>query len=411
MKNTARIEDQLKEDAMAIYREALVAVEPSRAVEKSLEKTDDTLKILKGKRAIKTLDLNKFERIFIVGGGKATAPMAQAVEQILGPRITDGVISVKYGHGLKLKKTTVLEAGHPVPDEAGVEAAWKIKDLLSQTTKKDLVFSLISGGGSALLPLPAQGLKLSEKQTVTKMLLNCGADIHEMNVVRKHLSQIKGGQMARLAAPATVVNLMLSDVVGDSMDTIASGPFVPDKSTFEEVAIIFARYKLMKKIPAAVRNHLIKKGLTGQLEETPKPGAPEFKQVTNLVVGSNFHCLKASRRRGQGQGVQTAPPILPHRGRHHPGGQNPRGHSQGSPGHGQSGQTAGLHHFRRRNHGDGQRKGPGRPQSGIRPGRGHGNRWSGKIPDFFGRHRRHRRPHRRSRGPGRRHHPRPGRPS
>ena len=181
-----------------IFKAALAAVEPSKAVAKSLSKSRDILNIVQGRKTVKTLDLKKFNRVFIVGAGKATAPMAKAVENILGNRITGGVISVKTGHGLKLKKTKVLEASHPVPDEAGVEAARQIKELLEGLDENDLVFSLISGGGSALLPLPAEGLKLQEKQTVTKMLLACGANIHEINAVRKHMSQIKGGQMARI---------------------------------------------------------------------------------------------------------------------------------------------------------------------------------------------------------------------
>ena len=177
--------------------------------------------------------------------------MAQCVEKMLTTRITGGVISVKEGHGLKLKRTEVLEASHPLPDQRGVDAAHKISELLQSLADDDLLFSLISGGGSALMPFPAGKLTLGEKQAVTKMLLACGATIHEINAVRKHLSAVKGGQLARLAAPATVVNLMLSDVVGDDMATIASGPFVPDPSTFDEVAFIMAKYKLMKKNPVS----------------------------------------------------------------------------------------------------------------------------------------------------------------
>lgn len=294
----------LKKDALAIFKSALTAVDPAKVVESALSRSGDALKIIDGKRIVKTIDLKKYERIFVVGGGKAGAPMAKAIEKKLGARLTSGIISVKKGHGLKLKKIEVLEAAHPVPDEAGVDAAEKIKNLLAQTQKNDLVFSLISGGGSALLPLPVDGLKLSEKQEVTKMLLSCGASIHEINAVRKHMSQLKGGQMARLAAPATVVNLMLSDVVGDNMDVIASGPFVPDHTTFDDVAVILAKYKLMKKIPSALRTHL-KKGLVGQAPETPKPGEPAFKAVTNLIVGSNYICLMAAEQAAREKGYKT----------------------------------------------------------------------------------------------------------
>ena len=293
MSATNKLNPILKKDALDIFKAALAAVDPARAVSESLVKSGDSLKVMQGKKVIKSVDLKKVNRIFLVGGGKATAPMAKAVETTLGAGIKGGVISVKQGHGLKLKRTTVLEAGHPVPDQAGVEASKQVKALLEETQEDDLVISLISGGGSALLTLPVDGIKLSEVQTVTKLLLGCGADIHEINVVRKHLSQLKGGKMAGLAAPSTVINLMLSDVVGDKMETIASGPFVPDPSTFQEMAVIFAKYKLMKKLPSAVRT-LLKKGLIEKAPETPKPGDAVFKKVTNVIVGSNFHCLTAA---------------------------------------------------------------------------------------------------------------------
>jgi hydroxypyruvate reductase len=302
-----RLDAKLKKDVQAIFKAALAAVEPSKAVTKALSKSKDLLSIVQGKKVVKTLDLKKFNRIFIVGAGKATAPMAKAVETVLGSRITGGIVSVKTGHGLKLKKTAVLEAAHPVPDEAGVEAARQIKGLLEATGENDLIFSLISGGGSALLPLPAEGLTLREKQTATKMLLECGATIHEINAVRKHMSQIKGGQMARMAAPATVINLMLSDVVGDDMDTIASGPFVPDRTTFEEVAVILAKYRLMKKVPKAIRT-ILKKGLIGRTDETPKEDEPAFKNITNLIVGSNFMALAAAA--DQAKAIGYHPLIL-----------------------------------------------------------------------------------------------------
>lgn len=293
MSANAMSQSKLKKDALAIFKAGLSAVDPAQAVAKAVSRSGETLKILNGKKTIRTINLKKIDQIFLVGAGKATAPMAKAMEKILGKRVTAGVISVNEGNSLKLKKTKVIEAGHPIPNDAGVKAAKEMVALLEQAGPDDLVVSLISGGGSALMPLPAKGLRLKEKQSITKSMLACGASIHEMNAVRKHLSQIKGGQMAQTASPAAVINLMLSDVVGDDMDTIASGPFVPDQSTFEDVAVILAKYKLMKKIPAAIRNLLIKKGLTGELPETPKEGDEIFKNVSNVIIGSNYHCLKA----------------------------------------------------------------------------------------------------------------------
>jgi len=284
---------EMKEHALAIFHAALKAVEPREAVLKSLARSADMLRIVSGKKLLKRFDLRKIDQIFVVGAGKASAPMAEAIEEVLGNRLSAGVVVVKTGHGLKLRKTTVLEASHPIPDEAGLAAAQKIKTILEKAGPHDLIFSVISGGGSALLPLPARGLSLADKQVVTKMLLGCGASIQEINAVRKHLSQVKGGQLARAAAPAAVVNLMLSDVVGDDLDTIASGPFVPDHSTFQEIAAILARYELTQKIPAVVREY-VERGLHGQIAENPKPGAPEFEKVLNLIVGSNYQALLAA---------------------------------------------------------------------------------------------------------------------
>jgi len=297
-KRTAMLPDdsrlaELREHALAIFQAALRAVEPREAVLRSLQRAGRVLRLVSGKKPVKRFDLEKIDHIYIVGAGKASAPMAAAVEEVLGDRLSEGVVVVKTGHGLKLRKTTVLEASHPIPDEAGLAAAQKIKALLEQAGPHDLVFSVISGGGSALLPLPAPGLSLADKQTVTRMLLGCGASIHEINAVRKHLSQVKGGQLARAAAPAAVVNLMLSDVVGDDLDTIASGPFVPDRSTFQEIAAIFARYELTERIPAAVRDY-VERGAAGERTETPKPGAKEFERVINLIVGSNYQALLAA---------------------------------------------------------------------------------------------------------------------
>ena len=292
LKDDSRLAD-MRENALVIFQAALGAVDPREAVSRSLSRSGQTLRIVSGRKLIKRFDLRKIDQIYLVGAGKASAPMAEAIEEVMGNRLSDGVVVVKTGHGLNLKKTTVLEASHPIPDEAGLEAAQKIKTLLEKAGPNDLVFSVISGGGSALLPLPANGLSLSDKQLVTQRLLGCGASIQEINAVRKHLSQVKGGQLARAAAPAPVINLMLSDVVGDDLDTIASGPFVPDRSTFQEIATILSRYDLTQRIPAAVRDY-VARGLNGQAPETPKPGAPEFEQVINLIVGSNYQALLAA---------------------------------------------------------------------------------------------------------------------
>ena len=183
-------------------------------------------------------NLDLFDGIYVVGAGKAGAMMAGAMESILGDRLTGGAVNVKYGHTAPLTHVELIEAGHPIPDAAGVEGTERIVELLERLGKDDLVFCLLSGGGSALMPLPAEGVTLAEKQAVTGRLLRCGATINEINTIRKHISRVKGGRLARLASPARVVGLVLSDVIGDPLDVIASGPTVPDESTYADCRTI-----------------------------------------------------------------------------------------------------------------------------------------------------------------------------
>lgn len=271
---TARI---LRRDARAIFQAAIAAAQPEPAVLAALQR----------------LPLDRYRRIFVLGAGKASAAMAHAVERVLGKRVTTGLINTKDGHLAKLKRIELNECSHPVPDQRGVDGARRIADLAAQAESGDLVLCLISGGGSALLPLPAAPITLEEKQATTKLLLACGATIHELNAVRKHLSLIKGGQLARLAAPATVISLMLSDVVGDPLDVIGSGPTAPDPSTFQTAWTVIEKYGLAAQLPAAVRQRL-QAGLAGAIEETPKAGDPCFARTRNLVIGSNLLAVKAA---------------------------------------------------------------------------------------------------------------------
>jgi glycerate 2-kinase len=296
----------MRDDARAIFHAALAAADPRAAVRRSVSRSRHLLRLGRGSKLLGKIDLRPLERLFVVGAGKAAAPMAAAIEEVLGDRLSQGLVVVKTGHGLPLKHTTVLEAGHPLPDAAGEAAARQIKSLLTAAGPHDLILAVISGGGSALLPLPAEGLSLADKQAVTRMLLECGAAIQEINAVRKHLSRVKGGRLARAAAPARVINLMLSDVVGDDVAAIASGPFVPDPSTFREVAAILARYHLTARVPGAVRRY-VRRGVNGQAPETPKPGEPEFARVTNLIVGSNYQALLAAAAAARSRGYR---PLL-----------------------------------------------------------------------------------------------------
>ncbi len=278
----------LREDATAIFRAALEAVDPAAAIRRHLKRLGDRLQV--GDRSY---DLARLRRVLVVGAGKAGAPMAAAVEEVLGDRITTGVVTVKAGHGGPTRVVRVREAAHPVPDAAGLAAAGEVLDLVRGATADDLVIALISGGGSALLPLPVPGITLEEKQQVTKQLLACGATIQEVNAVRKHISAVKGGQLARAAAPARVLTLVLSDIIGDPLDAIASGPTAPDRTTFPQALAILERYRIRESVPPAVRGYL-EAGAAGRAPETPKPGEPLFGQVHHRIVASNAQALETA---------------------------------------------------------------------------------------------------------------------
>jgi glycerate 2-kinase len=293
----------MENDLKTIYEAAILSVNPYEAVKKHLIRDDSTLTLLAETDALH-FHLDEYDSLYIVGAGKATSPMAQAVEDICGHYITEGAISVKYGYTADLKKIEVLEAAHPIPDKAGRENAEKIVNLLEQATEKDLVICLISGGGSALLPLPPEGITLEQKGETTNLLLKSGASIHEINSVRKHLSQVKGGHLAKKAFPATVINLMISDVVGDNMDVIASGPFVADNSTFQDAVDTLKKYKIYDRVPEEVRNHL-DHGTEGRGDETPEKDSPIFKNVANLIVSSNIIACKSAAAAAQNHGYNT----------------------------------------------------------------------------------------------------------
>ncbi|MEW6615853.1 MAG: glycerate kinase [Thermodesulfobacteriota bacterium] len=294
---------QMRSEAEAIFRHCIKAVDPYMAVKRFLRLDGKKLILGLKDRPLSEFDLNGYDRIFIVGGGKATAPMARAVEELLGKQISRGMINVKYGFTENLACTEIIEAGHPLPDHNGVAGTREILGLLEGASENDLVFSLISGGGSALLTQPGGKITLQEKQEVTRSLLACGAGIDEINTVRKHISSSKGGQMARTAYPATVVNLMLSDVVGDKMDVIASGPFVSDSSTYKDALDILKKYDL-KEIPPSVREHL-EDGSGERLPETPKDGDPIFDRVFNMIVGSNILALEAAGEEAKTLGYEV----------------------------------------------------------------------------------------------------------
>jgi hydroxypyruvate reductase len=290
---------KMRRDACAIFQDGLRAVEPSGAIHRYCRREKNLL--ILGDR---TYDLNDYVNILVVGAGKATAAMAVAMEDLLKNDLSKGLICVKYGHTAPLEKIRTIEAGHPIPDANGQSASAEILDMLQKVGDKDLVIVLLSGGGSALLPLPVQGISLKEKQDASDTLINCGATIHEINAIRKHISRIKGGRLAQAAFPAQVATLIISDVVGDNLDVIASGPTVPDVSTFSQCREVIERYGIAEQLPAAIVAHL-KMGQNKKVPETPKPAHLDWNHVFNLIVGSNMDAIAAAGKKAQALGYNT----------------------------------------------------------------------------------------------------------
>ena len=289
-----------RENLEHIFTAGLAAVAPDGALLRHLRLEGDTLAA--GERRY---DLRR--RIVVLGAGKGAAPMAAALENLLGERISEGFAVVKYGHGLPLRRIRLAEAAHPVPDASGVAAARTLLDMARRAGRDDLVICLLTGGASALTPAPAPGLTLEHLQAVTALLLECGAVIDELNAVRKHLSVFSGGQLARAAGPAPVLSVIVSDVVGDNLDVIASGPTAPDGSDFAACAAIIAKFGLEARLPAPVRAHLAA-GLGGHLPETPKAADPLFGRVQNLLAATNRQALEAAAAKAAALGY--APRIL-----------------------------------------------------------------------------------------------------
>ena len=285
-----QLEVDLRRAAQMIFLTGVRAANAYHAVNAHLRLEGQTLVAGRQRYRMETI-----KNVFVLGAGKASAVMAAAVEHLLGKHVTGGLINVKYGHTAPMKRIEVNECGHPVPDAAGVAGARRIMDIARRAGENDLVICLISGGASALLPAPAPPITLEEKQQVTRLLLACGATIHEINAVRKHISEVKGGQLARLAYPARVLSLLLSDVIGDPLDVIGSGPTAPDASTFAEALAVLDKYGLRERVPAPVRERL-ERGAAGEIPETPKADDPVFQRTQNLIVGNNRTAVDAAAK-------------------------------------------------------------------------------------------------------------------
>jgi glycerate 2-kinase len=279
----------------AVLKAALEAVDPAAAIRRTVQRDGDRLLI--GGREY---DLSRVRRVLVVGAGKASAPMAAEIEKLV-PEV-EGCVSVRYGYSAPTQHIAIREAGHPVPDEAGVAATREIADLLRQADQRDLVLCLISGGGSALLTLPS--VSLHDLQHTTDALLRSGATINQINTVRKHLDTVKGGGLARLAQPAPVIALVLSDVVGNPLDAIASGPTVPDTTTWADAARVLDTFELWNRVPESVSQRL-SDGLAGRLPDTPKPGDPLFDQGQTEVVASNLVACEAAAEAAGRLGLAT----------------------------------------------------------------------------------------------------------
>lgn len=252
-----------------------------------------------------------FKKLIVVGFGKAACPMIKAVEDELGDLISNGIVITKYGHcewqvvskdqGSEIK---IIEAGHPMPDENGLKGTAEMIRLLKNADEKTLIVCLISGGGSALLISPQDGISLNETQEITQLLLNAGADIHELNTVRKHISMVKGGKLAEIACPAKIISLILSDVIGDRLDIIASGPTSPDKTTYKDALKVLEKYKLMDKCPEKILV-ILQKGENVLTPETPKEGNKIFESVENIIIGSNRSALNAAKEKAGEMGFHA----------------------------------------------------------------------------------------------------------
>ncbi|MBH0208410.1 MAG: glycerate kinase [Nitrospira sp.] len=276
----------------------LTAADPYLALLKSVSLDGASLRV--GRR---TFELSRIRRVIAVGAGKASARMAQALEVILEERLDDGLVIVKTGHTFPTRRTTVLEAGHPIPNRAGLVATQRLLRLVQSLTPQDLLIVLLSGGASSLLPAPVSGVTLSDKQRTTKLLLRCGATINEINIVRKHLSLIKGGRLVA-STRARIITLVLSDVIGDDLGSIGSGPSAADPSTFAEAIAVLQQYKILTAVPPAVRRYLLR-GQKGDVPETLKPGSPRERSVHHHLIGSNRIMLEAVARAARKEGLFT----------------------------------------------------------------------------------------------------------
>jgi glycerate-2-kinase len=296
-------ETQLDRKARALalksLESALNAADPIQIIKSKLWLKNSTLQVNNH-----SFNLRKFRSIYVIGGGKASGSMAEAIEELLGNRIKSGLVNVPRDSKNKTKRIKLHHASHPIPDKTGVEGTRQMMGIAEQAEKDDLIICLISGGGSSLMPLPHGEVSISDKKEITDALLKSGATINEINTVRKHISDFKGGWLAKKAYPATILNLILSDVVGDPLDFIASGPTVPDSTTFDDAIKVLKKHGLWNRAPASIRK-VLSEGKKRLIPETPKAGDKAFKKVVNVVVGNNRLASLAACERLKSDGLNT----------------------------------------------------------------------------------------------------------
>jgi glycerate 2-kinase len=284
----------MNRDVNDIFKAALDAVDPYAAVKHYIDRIHTICRE------------ENLKKIYVVGLGKAAYPMTRALVDAMRDRIIAGVVVTKYGHapgGPLSENIMIYEAGHPVPDENGVAGTIKAVELLGKADRETLVVCLISGGGSALFVAPTEGLSLDDKQVMTRILLKGGSDIVELNTVRKHLSRVKAGRLAEAASPARVLSLILSDVIGDPLDFIASGPTSPDTTTWADALAIVTRYDTAGEMPQKILQ-LLRDGSEGKIPDTPKEGNPLFDRVENIIIGSNRIATEAAKKKAHELGCE-----------------------------------------------------------------------------------------------------------
>ncbi len=285
--------------ALKSLEAAIKAVDPKSLIKSKLRLKGSILRVNGC-----TFDFRRYKNIYVIGGGKACGLMAEALEEVLGDKITSGLVNVPKETKHQTRIVKLHKASHPIPDESGVEGTGKMLEIAERASEEDLIICLISGGGSSLMPMPRGEITIADKRQITEDLLKCGATINEINTVRKHLSEFKGGWLAKKAYPATILNLILSDVLGDPLDFIASGPTVPDSTTFSDAIKVLNKYSLWDKAPKSIKK-VLTDGEKGLIPETPKVGDETFKKVFSVVIGNNRVASMAACETLKSEGLCT----------------------------------------------------------------------------------------------------------